>query len=328
MELVDRYLQAIEFWLPKGQKRDIIAELSEDIHSQLEEQETQLGRPLSEEEIEAFLKRRGAPILVANRYLPQRYLIGPVLFPIYWFVVRVVVAIYCTVIASVYLLSYRAVHPAAGWREALLQTLGTVWASTVLGLTVITVIFVILEWVEPKTHFIENFKPRKLPKVRNPLAIPKSTAIAELAVNLAILPWWLVNAGGPKVLNFITLSPSWTYFYWGFAALTGLNVVLAAFNLVNRHWTKSTVFLRLIKDTVGSALLLWMLKIGVIESAGPPDWTRRIRFIVEQGFPWAVLVCLVILAGNLYLVFQTTRKNEAVGVPATSNSHPRPHMSL
>jgi hypothetical protein len=31
MELLERYLQAVKFWLPKKQKQDIIAELSEDI---------------------------------------------------------------------------------------------------------------------------------------------------------------------------------------------------------------------------------------------------------------------------------------------------------
>ena len=83
MELIERYLQAVAFWLPKGQQQDIIAELSEDLHSQIEEKETELGRSLNKAEIEAVLKQRGRPVLVANRYLPQRSLIGPVLFPIY-----------------------------------------------------------------------------------------------------------------------------------------------------------------------------------------------------------------------------------------------------
>jgi hypothetical protein len=33
MQLLERYLQAVKFWLPKEQKEDIIAELSEDIRS-------------------------------------------------------------------------------------------------------------------------------------------------------------------------------------------------------------------------------------------------------------------------------------------------------
>ena len=48
MELLERYLQAVKFWLPKEQKSDIIAELSEDLRSQIEERETAVGRKLSE----------------------------------------------------------------------------------------------------------------------------------------------------------------------------------------------------------------------------------------------------------------------------------------
>lgn len=81
MDLVDRYLQAVQFWLPKDQKKDIIAELSEDLHAQIEEQESSLGRPLNKEEVEDLLRRRGAPLLVASKYLPQQSLIGPVFFP-------------------------------------------------------------------------------------------------------------------------------------------------------------------------------------------------------------------------------------------------------
>ena len=47
MELVERYLQAVKFWLPKAEQNDILAELAEDIHSQMEERETELGRALN-----------------------------------------------------------------------------------------------------------------------------------------------------------------------------------------------------------------------------------------------------------------------------------------
>ena len=36
-ELLERYLQAVRFWLPKAQQEDILAELSEDLRSQIEE---------------------------------------------------------------------------------------------------------------------------------------------------------------------------------------------------------------------------------------------------------------------------------------------------
>src|SRR3982074_1129275 len=88
MELVDRYLHAVKFWLPRNQKDDIIAELSEDLRSQIEEKESELGGKLPASEVELILKRCGSPLAVAGRYLPQQSLIGPALFPIYSVIIR------------------------------------------------------------------------------------------------------------------------------------------------------------------------------------------------------------------------------------------------
>ncbi len=40
MELLDRYLQAVRFWLPRKQQDDIIAELGEDLRSQIQDRES------------------------------------------------------------------------------------------------------------------------------------------------------------------------------------------------------------------------------------------------------------------------------------------------
>src|ERR1700722_9531659 len=88
MELLDRYLRAVEFWLPKEQRGDVIDELSDDLRSEIDDKRAAAGRAPSEDEIAAILKERGHPMLVAGRYLPQQYLIGPTLLPLYRFVLR------------------------------------------------------------------------------------------------------------------------------------------------------------------------------------------------------------------------------------------------
>src|SRR6478609_9087770 len=94
MELVDRYLQAVRFWLPREQQDDVARELSDDILSQIEEEERALGRLMTPAEVEDVLKRRGRPFVVANRYLPQRALIGPLLFPMYALVLKLIGLVY------------------------------------------------------------------------------------------------------------------------------------------------------------------------------------------------------------------------------------------
>ena len=102
MELLDRYLHAVKFWLPRQQQDDIIAEISEDLRSQIEDREAELGRKLDDNEVAALLRKRGRPLLVANGYLPQHSLIGPVLFPIYTLVLKI--AALCFVIPRILVL--------------------------------------------------------------------------------------------------------------------------------------------------------------------------------------------------------------------------------
>jgi hypothetical protein len=60
MELLDSYLRAVKLYLSRGEKNDIIEELSENILSQVEEQEAVLGRALTESEQLEILQQHGA----------------------------------------------------------------------------------------------------------------------------------------------------------------------------------------------------------------------------------------------------------------------------
>src|SRR5215470_9476282 len=116
MDLLDRYLQAVRFWLPRAQQNDIIEELRDDIRSQIEDKETALGRDLSEDELVALLQQAGHPMRVAARYQPQHSLIGPALFPLYKFVLKCVGFCYLApwfaiwAALQIFVPSYRAEH--------------------------------------------------------------------------------------------------------------------------------------------------------------------------------------------------------------------------
>lgn len=89
-DLLDRYLNAVKFWLPKAQQQDILAELAEDLRSQIEEREAALGHPLEEADLVAVLKQRGDPMRVASGYIPEHRLIDPSMLPVYRLVLKIV----------------------------------------------------------------------------------------------------------------------------------------------------------------------------------------------------------------------------------------------
>jgi len=54
MDILASYLRAVKRCLPRAQSDDIIKELSDDLRSQMEEQQSALGRPFRDEETMAF----------------------------------------------------------------------------------------------------------------------------------------------------------------------------------------------------------------------------------------------------------------------------------
>ncbi len=88
MDLFERYLQAVRRYLPGERQDDIVAELRANLEAQREEREATLGRPLTEGEMIDWLKELGPPMQMASRYQAPRYVIGPTVFPMYWYILR------------------------------------------------------------------------------------------------------------------------------------------------------------------------------------------------------------------------------------------------
>lgn len=313
MELVDRYLQAVRFWLPRNQQEDIIAELSEDLRAQIEENEATLGHKLSVAELEVILKKRGRPVLVANRYLPQESLIGPVLFPIYKFVLKIVAVCYLVPWVLVWIglmsfsASYRTAHTGAGWFGAIVSGWSSLWLTAFIAVGAATVVFAVLEGAQARSRFLENWDAGKLPPVRNPNQIPRSDSIIELVVNLVLSTWWITSMPTRVLLDRpeirIVLSPVWRYFFWGFLLLTLANVAFAGVNILRPYWSVLRAAFRLASDFTGSALFCWLLKAHILAEIVVPktpaartiEITNAINLWMARAFPVALAVGVVIV---------------------------------
>jgi hypothetical protein len=327
MELLERYLQAVKFWLPKEQKQDILAELSEDLRSQIEDRETELGRKLNEAEIEAVLRERGRPLLVANRYQPQQHLIGPVLFPVYRFVLRIVALCYLLPwvlvwIGMIFSATYRAQH--VNWIQALASTWGTLWVTAIMAVGAVTIVFALLERAQTKSRFLENWNPRKLPPVRDPNQIKRSASIGELVGNFALIVWISYLSSRSILIGTdirITLSPAWTYFFCGFLSLAIFNLALSGVNLMRPYWTGLRATLRLVTDGLGCALFCWFLKANIVAEIAihgvSPETAQRIRdganLAMARSFAMAVIFCVVMVAIDVHRIIRVRSKPTPLG---------------
>jgi hypothetical protein len=217
MDLLDRYLQAVRIYLPKRQQDDIIKELGENLRAQMEDRESELGRPLNEDEMAALLKKHGHPLFVASRYQQPRYLIGPTLFPLYWLMMKIILVIvaFSYGVAAIVMLAES---------NSIVQVLAAVFsfASAVLPTFAwVTIVYAVLDLCNSRFRLTEKwskewnekFDPQKLPAVqRTPEGleakpISRAKTVFELFWTLAFLLWWLRIAPIRKLALFMTLGP-------------------------------------------------------------------------------------------------------------------------
>src|SRR6516164_3578858 len=147
MDLIERYLQAVKFWLPEGQQQDILQELSVDIQAEIEEKEAGLGRKLNEDEVADLLKQRGRPLSVAAGYLPQQQLIGPALFPAYVLVLKIVALCYVVPWIAVWtcLMIFDGAYRRGQHGLTLVSDWGSLWLNILLCFAITTIVFAVME---------------------------------------------------------------------------------------------------------------------------------------------------------------------------------------
>jgi hypothetical protein len=282
MELLNRYLHAVRFWLPKPQQEDIIAELGEDLRSQVEDREAALGRPLDEDGVAAILRQRGHPMLVAGGYLPQRSLIGPAVFPAYQFVLRLVIGwiltpVFVLVVGPATVLASRNPSPALIW------TAWTLVMAAVFAFGVITLVFAILERYPFETSF--QWNPHRLPRVPpakaaiGPRRVSRFTGIAEVLAGICASLVWIDIAWFPMSLEVqgvdIAAAPIWHRFFWPILLVT---LARAAAGLITWLWPG---WMRARLWTILGADAVTLVLIGALADMGP--WV----LVAARGFPAA-----------------------------------------
>jgi hypothetical protein len=310
MDLLERYLQEVRFWLPREQRQDIVNELSEELRSQIEEQEAVLGRALSEAELEALLQRWGSPLLVAERYLPQRHLIGPVMFPLYALVLKWLWLLYMVPWLLVWLFyvafipSYRLEHPGL----ALIGTLRPWVYIAINSFAFITLGFAIAERTQARSGFLGRWNPRKLPALRDPNRIYRSDSIGELVGSAVFLLWWLGVLRLPQIPGLrITLEPAIVHaFRWPVLLLVLASAGLAAVNAVRPIWTPLRSRLRLAVDAASLVLTGFLLAAGppwieLLVPSLPTAKAAEIARLNNQIFVFVLLAVLVIQAVRIAL---------------------------
>jgi len=318
MELLDRYLQAVRFWLPRKQQDDIIAELGDDLRSQIEERESALGRPLNEDELVTLLKQAGHPLWVAGRYQKQQALIGPVLFPLYSFVLKIVALGYLVpwlvvwIVLTVLVPSHRAADP--------MLTLAGGWASFCTNIIVIfgsvTLAFAILERVQSAVSALQQWDPRKLPRPKD--RVSRVESVFGLVFSIVYIAWWLslprygALIFGP-IAGFFSLNPALHVWYLPLLAPPSIVAVQQCVNILRPQWTWLRAAAQLLSDSIALFIFVALAKFHpYLIPAGTANLdAQHTQALVKlnQAISWSILCVIIgICIAAIVHAYQTVRE--------------------
>lgn len=225
MDLIDRYLDTVRLFLPRDQRADITAELRDVLLTRREDKEAALGRPLTRKEDEALLHDYGHPLVVAARYGQQQYLIGPDLYPVYTFVLMVVLGAIgvSALITGVVAVTVASGDPARGLGAAL----NVAWTGGFAAIGAVTAIFAVLQRTGASQRIALDWSVRDLPRItrRRPRR-PWLEHAAAIAFLILFLFWWvgLVRVWTPD----IPLEGGGALHFAFAPALQGLNLAVVA----------------------------------------------------------------------------------------------------
>jgi hypothetical protein len=331
MNLLERYLQAVGRYLPLETREDVLAELrvnlQEEIDARLEEKE----RPLTGNEVAAILKAHGRPILVAVRYVPQHYLIGPDVFPIYLLTLRkaapLVVLLYFVAHVTTFMFSPNPgafVVVVAKSFAQLVPVLLIFWGA-------VTLTFAILEYVHQKHGQgadWNDWDPAKLPSLAHPTKQKSlATRIADLVVHclwmlyVFAIPRHLYLVLGPGALLLARLgagfAPVWRLFYIAVIVLllAQLAIKLMALARGKHRWGDPLQLLTKCLGVIPTALLA-VTRVYVVPTSPAADLhaLSQINYWLNSSFKIVLVIVVLSLVVDSWHYFRRVVPTERSAV--------------
>ena len=316
--ILDRYLTAVKFWLPKSQRDDIAAELAANLQSEIDDRAEALGRPLNDAELAALLKQHGPPILVASRYRGEhrtvsfgRQLIGPIVFPFYWIALKVSLILLMVpgFISTVFL------QGDGRTASEFVLALGQVVRVSLPALLVVTAIFALIDLNLRRFQLLEkwsaNWDPNTLPPSdRQKKEVKRSSSIGGIIFTSLFVLWWMRHSSIPLLV--VTKAGTQIHFasivsslFWPILIVAFISLAQHWINLVEPGWRWLPPLTGIITSLAGIFILYPLLKypdlITLTDATGATiskGGAAGLHHLVSKGIMAVMLGMLIV--GILY----------------------------
>ncbi len=337
MEIIKKYIYAIQRRLPTASKDDITKEITSLIYDELE---GKFGKKdeYTNSEVEEVLKEMGHPREVAGRYRgDKQLLIGPEIYPVY----KMVLAIAAGSVTLGLVISYivkivnQAVTQAATLRVFLMgfgELLSSLFSSLLALVGSITIIFALIQHFgkigSEDVNIYDDWKPSDLPdlpeeKDRVHRAGP-IIAMCFIAFGFAILNYYVAAGNIPfvssldsdvVVLPVFSIDALSRYLpFWNLSL--GLSFAMQIILFVQGKWSLGTRLFEIGISLLGIAILAAMINgpmiislQGIIHEFGAQGWMESVNktyyIVLKVAMGFAIFGVVVDI---IKLVVQQARK--------------------
>jgi hypothetical protein len=324
-QILEKYLNSVRSCLPEAQRDDIVRELSENLHAQVEDKENELGRPLRDVEVEEILKEHGHPMVVASRYRQDKRsvafgpeLIGPEVFPFYVRVLKFNLGISAVVLFIV------AVALAFGGHAMTAGNLvPAIFFQVTIQFAIVTLIFAVADRHFKKNPESWNYSDAKHPwhpafsfddwskaKAKSDTGrVSRLDSVAQIVALGVALVWLRVAAGAPFLIfgpaaAFLRPAPVWHQFYWPVVAIACLGILQGFINLIWPDWLRVMVAYRALTAIAWLVILYFVLKAGPLvvltPDASQAEGFRKTAEILNQIGIYAAITFALIALYNFF----------------------------
>ena len=313
MSVIENYLHEVEEYLTSDTDSDVLQELESSIYDAVEEQESEQGRELTNEETAAILLKFGAPIDVAAKYAPQQYLIGPELFPSFRYGLQVMFGF--VVVLQCLNILLRAVGSESG-HFSIAHLLWVIFTSSVWGFASLVVIFGLVEKNGVKgPGIIPSWDPLKS-SARKQTKGDREDAVTNVISDTVMLILWNLWVGpsaiGGKNISQFTISFPDMYLtlFWPVNALIVVSLLLYGWQLFSNNWNKLRINVAVALDVVSLIVIALLLTSAdqVVISNQDIGHLERIASHATTIFKVSLAVIFAFVAWDLRNHFKVWKK--------------------
>lgn len=257
-DLIERYVREVGRNLPRRVRADIELELRSLLHDSLDERTAHEDTPPTAAMAAKLLREFGKPDVIAAGYLPEQYLIGPQLYPIF----KVVLTIMLVIIAVVHVAGLGFIllrGDATLFGQDAWNWFGSFFRSAVFNAGIITLIFAGVE----RAQITTGLKPAQAHADWDPLSLPAvkdNNRINRFELGFGMLwtvafiilfnfyPEWvavITFSSGEDAQLIRLLAPAFAVHIPWLTLTWTLELVLKSVVLAQGYWTRITRWLEL-----------------------------------------------------------------------------------